>query len=171
MSPSIDFDQIEIRKLQRDSDLSKFDCSFDDDLGLNVFIHDQALSYQENLLGITYLFYYRNNIVGFVTLAMNKLTGKHVYNGEKIRLRYYPALLIGRLAVDNNFREMGIGTFICDICTGYAENMAKYLGCKFLVLDTNEGKRVFYEKCGFQCVKEEDRIIMFKKIETDSFEV
>jgi len=168
LSSRINFDDIEVQKLRRDTDLTNFDCSLDDDLGLDVFIHKEALAYQETLLGITYLFYYKSNFVGFVTLAMGRLRGKYIEK-EEIRLSYYPALLIGRLAVDNNYRKRGICRFICDWCTGFAERLAKNIGCKFLVLDTNKRISVIYEKCGFLGARENDRIIMFKKIEINSF--
>jgi hypothetical protein len=53
--------------------LSKFDCSKDDALGLNVFIHNEALKYQQNGEGVTHLFYRRDKIVGFVTLAIGSI--------------------------------------------------------------------------------------------------
>ncbi|MDR2204364.1 MAG: hypothetical protein LBE76_08780 [Nitrososphaerota archaeon] len=94
-----------VEKLSDTSDLTKFDCSQDDELGLNEFIHNEALQYQKERLGITYLFYRDDKIVGYITVAMNslkpKLTDLRIDNYGKIN---YPALLLGRLAVDNTER-------------------------------------------------------------------
>jgi len=161
----IDFDIIEIRKLDNTCDLSRFNCSINDSLGLNQFIHDEALDFQENHLGITYLFYYRTRLVGYVTLAMGRLKGIHpdLEESER-RIRWFPALLIGRLASHNDCRDLGVGRFICDWCTGLALSLSEEVGCKFVVADTDEYVKGFYEKCQFMSVKEENNIILFKKI-------
>jgi hypothetical protein len=42
--------------LGEEYDLSSFDCSQDDYSGVNEFIHKEALMYQEENMGKTYLF-------------------------------------------------------------------------------------------------------------------
>ena len=48
----IDFQRIDVKKLEEADDLSSFDCSQDDDMGLNEFIHEEALDFKRNRLGI-----------------------------------------------------------------------------------------------------------------------
>jgi len=56
-------------------------------------------------MGVTYLFYRDDKIVGYITVSMNslkpKLTDLRIDNYGKIN---YPALLLGRLAVVNTER-------------------------------------------------------------------
>ncbi|MCL2135405.1 MAG: hypothetical protein FWH37_07645 [Candidatus Bathyarchaeota archaeon] len=63
-----------IRKiLSSETDLSNFNCNIDDELGLNDFIHKDALTYQQEGMGVTHLFYDDDKIVGYVTLAMHSI--------------------------------------------------------------------------------------------------
>ncbi|MCL2172385.1 MAG: GNAT family N-acetyltransferase [Candidatus Bathyarchaeota archaeon] len=145
-----------IKKLSENTDLSQFDCSENDELDLNGFIHNDALSYQREGMGVTHLFYRRDKLVGFVTLAMSAVrkgqTGLRLDNYEKVN---YPALWLGRLAVDNTERKKGIGTFLLRYCLEFAVEKANTeLGCRFAALVTLKGHRTaFYSKYGFKKVK------------------
>ncbi|MBM4400340.1 MAG: hypothetical protein FJ045_00130, partial [Crenarchaeota archaeon] len=71
----VDFNKITNRKLQFTDDLSGFKCDQDDRLGCDDFIHkeDEAKLYQKERHGITYLFFYGSDVVGYVTLAMSSI--------------------------------------------------------------------------------------------------
>jgi len=103
--------ELQFEILNSKHNLSSFDCSKDDELGLNEFIHDEALAFQKENLGITYLFFYNGVIVGFATLAMSQIEAKEtkVKLPNQTTIRDFPALMIGRLATDNNFRGRHIG--------------------------------------------------------------
>jgi GNAT superfamily N-acetyltransferase len=141
-----------IKKLSKKSDLSNFNCGKNDELGLNEFIHKEALKYQQEGMGVTYLFYRDTKIVGYITVAMGaiktKETDLQIDNYEKAT---YPALFLGRLAVDNTEREKGIGTYLIDYCIDFALKSKKRLGCRFIVLVTKGERRIkFYEKNDFK---------------------
>ena len=88
--------------LNSESDLSNFNCSIDDELGLNDFIHNDALTYQQEGMGVTHLFYDDDKIVGYVTLAMHSIKTGLVDLSIDVRPKVdFPALYLGRLAVDN----------------------------------------------------------------------
>jgi len=74
----VDFDKITNRKLQFTDDLSGFSCDQDDRLGCDDFIHkkDEAKLYQKERHGITYLFFYGSDVVGYVTLAMSSIPAR-----------------------------------------------------------------------------------------------
>jgi hypothetical protein len=107
--------------------LTNFDCSVDDEMGLNEFIHTEVLDFQKENLGITYLFFHNSIIVGFATLAMSQIEIKDT----KIKLpiettiRDYPALIIGRLAIANDYRDRDIGKNICLWCVSKAKQLSK----------------------------------------------
>ena len=63
-----------IKTLSASTDLSHFDCSKKDELGLNVFIHKEALKYQQEGMGVTHLFYRNDKLVGYVTVAMGSIS-------------------------------------------------------------------------------------------------
>jgi predicted GNAT family N-acyltransferase len=144
-----------VKKLNRRTDLSKFNCGKDDELDLNGFIHKEALAYQQNGEGVTHLFYRNNKIVGFVTLAMGSIRKDKVNVGlvdyDKVNV---PALFLGRLAVDNSERNKGVGTYLLKYCFGFAGELSKNkVGCRFITLVTKKGYRSsFYTKRGFKKV-------------------
>jgi ribosomal protein S18 acetylase RimI-like enzyme len=63
-------------------------------------------------------------------------------------------LLIGRLAVSNNWRRKGIGKYLCDWCLGVAITMSEQIGCRYVIVETEENNVNFYENCDFKLGKE-----------------
>jgi predicted GNAT family N-acyltransferase len=140
--------------LNSSHNLASFDCGLDDEMGLNDFIHNEALDFQRENLGITYLFFYKNTIVGFVTLAMSQIETKQTKVKLPIEttIKDYPALMIGRLAVDNNYRGQDVGKSLCLWCASKAKKLSEELGCRLVITMTNGNKSKFYERCGFDMV-------------------
>lgn len=146
--------ELQFEILNSKHNLSTFDCSKDDELGLNEFIHDEALAFQKENLGITYLFFYNGVIVGFATLAMSQIEAKETKVKLPIQttIRDFPALMIGRLATDNNFRGRHIGMNISLWCVSKAKQLSQDVGCKLIIIRTNDKKYTFYQTCGFETV-------------------
>ena len=156
MSPenSIRSNELAVKILEETDNLTVFDCSKDDTLGLNEFIHSEAIQYQKEKLGITYLFSYNNLIVGFVTLAMSKIEAKwmpSVFRG-KTEIKDYPALLIGQLATHNDYRSRKIGGIMCLWCLDNAKKLSEKLGCRLVIVFTKGTLNKFYEQCGLQVI-------------------
>ena len=156
-----------IKKLDQETDLSTFNCSENDDLGLDEFIHNEALDYQNEGMGVTHLFYYDNKIAGYVTVAMGsigvKMTRVDIEIYDKKR---YPALWLGRLAVDSKLRRRDVGKSMIRWCIGLATKTSADMGCRFIVLVTKGASRIdFYKKCGFkECaihLEEKDAKMMY----------
>jgi len=168
-SKDIKSSELTYKILEEADDLSDFDCSKDDILGLNEFIHKEALDYQKEKLGTTYLFFNKQNIVGYVTLAMSQLETKFVdeTNHSKISRKFYPALLIGRLGVDNKFRDRNIGTNLCLWCLGKADDISKEIGCRLVILQTQVNVVDFYRKSGFKIGERQigkQRVFMYQRL-------
>jgi hypothetical protein len=142
-----------VKKLDAQTDLSDFCCADSDDLGLDEFIHKEALDYQKESMGVTYLFYNGDKIAGYITVAMGsigvKMTKLHLEIFEdKVR---YPAVLLGRLAVQNGLRRRAVGQCMTLWCIGLAKRLSAEIGCRFIVLVTKSESRIkFYSECGFQ---------------------
>ncbi len=142
-----------VKKLDAQSDLSGFSCTENDDLGLDEFIHKEAMDYQNGGMGVTYLFYNDDKIAGYITVAMGSIGVKMTklrldFFGDKIR---YPAVLLGRLAVQNGLRRRAVGKCMALWCIGLAQRLSAEIGCRFVVLVTKGESRIkFYSECGFQ---------------------
>ena len=170
----IDLEQLSVKKLSEELDLSSFDCSVDDTLGLNEFIHKEALEYQKERMGITYVFCYQSIPVGYVTLAMYTIEVKET-RLQRLRIirneKRYPALLLGRLGVDNNYRERHIGRNMCLWVVGLAKAHSNEIGCRFVVVLTKKEKVEFYKKCEFEIApkyENKEKILMYFQIPTET---
>ncbi|MGN0236843.1 MAG: GNAT family N-acetyltransferase [Lepagella sp.] len=161
---------MDLRKLRQfqltsGTDIKPFKCADDD---LNEFLFEDAKHFQNELLAVTYLLEYmeQNKTAAYFSLLADKITFspdvKSVWNklnrnipNEK-RRRSYPAVKIGRLAVNEDYAGCGLGTFILDNIK-YAFANVKRLGCRFVTVDALSTAVAFYEKNGFQFFTEQDK--------------
>ena len=141
-----------VKKLDEKMNLSGFDCSNDDDLGLDEFIHNEALEYQNEGMGVSHLFYVKEKIAGYITVAMGSIGVKSTeLEVEVYDKKRYPALWLGRVAVDNEFRRRNVGKCMLQWSVGLAQSLSEVMGCRFIVLVTKGEHRIkFYRECGFK---------------------
>ena len=168
----IGYDEIIIEPLSRANYSHEFNCDFEDDMGLNTFYHNEALAFHKEKLGRTHVFLYEGRTIGFVTLAMESIPRKKLDEGDQlgIHTRTYPALLIGRLAVDNGWRGSGVGTWILKWCLGFAVDISERVGCRYVVLQTNKRREGWYRRdsLGFKILYiDKEDYWLFKKIDPD----
>ncbi|SMP29145.1 GNAT family N-acetyltransferase [Flavobacterium hercynium] len=128
-----------------------FDCGNDD---LNDFFQKDALLYQSQLLGKTYCFTLDENpkeIVCAFTISNDSIKTTHLPNSRKQkvnkkisnqkRMRTYPAVLIGRLGVNKNYRSVRgendrTGKQLMDFIKSWFVDGANKTGCRFIVVDS-----------------------------------
>ena len=91
LSTNIDFDRLNTVILSKYQNLSDFCCRKEK---YNVFLCEEALDYQEEKLGITYLWYYTDGLVAFVTLSTGGLRGRWIVSEDRpgLEVEYIPAL-------------------------------------------------------------------------------
>lgn len=88
-------------------DLSEFDCG---EPRLSEWLRNHALHNETNWVSRTYVVCQEKTVVGFYTLATGGVT--HIEVHPKLRRNTpdpIPVLILGRLAVDNRFKNKGIG--------------------------------------------------------------
>lgn len=128
-----------------------FDCDNED---LNDFFRDDALNYQSELLGKTYCFTLDENpkiIVCAFTISNDSIKTAHLPNARKKKvikdiprqkqMKSYPAVLIGRLGVNKNFRNIvgeteRTGKQLMDFIKSWFIDGANKTGCRFIVVDS-----------------------------------
>jgi len=152
-------------QLSADTKIKPFKCAEDD---LNGFLFDDAKHFQEELMAVTYLLENRqeNITVAYFSLLADKISfnpdEKTIWNKlnrgipNSKRRRSYPAVKIGRLAVNEKHVGTGIGTFILDSIK-YTYTTVKRIGCRFLTVDALNSATSFYEKNGFHFFTELDK--------------
>lgn len=140
----------------------EFDCG---DKELNDFIIDDAVDYHKNQLAESYLLKDDGQVIAYVTLlndrvsfdsfddktAFNRFRKRHFSNAK--RLKAYPAVKVGRLAVDQTLARKGYGSILLDFVK-LLISLKRYSGCRFMIVDAYADAIPFYKKNGFITIKE-----------------
>lgn len=148
-----------------------FHCENED---LNDFFENDSIMYSKRLLGKSYLFCLRENptiIVAALTLSNDsiRMTNKLQEDAKRSFLestdlsgkpmRRFPAVLIGRLATNEQFAGKGIGTAVMD----FIKNWFRYnnkTGCRFIIVDAlnNDATLHYYQKNDFNFLVPDERL-------------
>lgn len=146
---------------------SPFDCDHQD---LNDFFTNDVDDYSNQLLGKTYCFTLDDDptiIVCAFTISNDSIKTTHLPNGRKKKvtkgiprpkqMRSYPAVLIGRLGVHKDYRniegeEDNTGKQLMDFIKSWFIDEANKTGCRFIVVDSyNEPRALkYYAKNNFE---------------------
>lgn len=141
-----------------------FNCGVDD---LNDFFANDALTYERDLMGKTYCWLDNSNdrrIVAMITLANAGIQTTHLPNNPKRHLnkaiayskqgRTYPAVLIGRLGVDEDYQgsQFRIGAQIMTFIKDWFISTNNKTGCRFILVDAVNDPHTlaYYERNGFK---------------------
>ena len=161
---------------------SPFDCGNTD---LNEFLlststkTSNATLYEKERLAITYVVEDNDShqILAYFSLLHDKIernfADSHIWNQLSRRIpnakrrSSYPAIKIGRLAVNSLVQGTGIGGYVLDfIKAWYYENPKA--GCRFITVDALKTAEAFYTKCQFKPLTEadvnDDTVLMYYDI-------
>lgn len=125
-----------------DHDFSCFDCGDED---LNDFIRSDAKFQMDMLINVTYVCIYDDKPVGYVTLSNDTIK---INDDKKMLGSIYPdwpAVKIGRLAVQNEYKCRDIGSLIMWVI-GKAQILCKEVGIRFTSVDLYRDSQDFYKK-------------------------
>ena len=141
-------------------DLSSFDCGRK---SINDFFRNDALDYQNELFGKTYLLTPRNDlgkVAAAFTVANASIFTRLLPNSRKKKVGYevrhskgeinHPAVLLGQLGVDLQYAGQGLGSQIIEFVAQWFAGIQNKSGCRHLIVDAyNEGDLLsFYGNCG-----------------------
>jgi len=132
--------------------LDRFSC---ENITIDDFLKSEALVDNNELLSKTYVAVDNDKIVAFCTLILHSLKPEekefylNVSSKRTIKQRI-PALLIGQLAVDKNFKNKKIGASLIKKVIEYAIATSDYIHFPVIIVDAdNEDLVSYYEKQGF----------------------
>lgn len=132
-----------------------------DNSDLNYFFSNDCINYSEQLLGKSYCFTLdtdERKIVCDFTISNDSIKLNTLPNARRKRLsrsipsqkrfNSYPAVLIGRLGVNQNFGRKGIGCELLDFIKSWFIHPENKTGCRFIVVDSynTETALNFYKK-------------------------
>lgn len=155
-----------VRRLNIGDTVVAFDCSDED---LNDFLLNEAAFYRNALLSVTYVVEDKstNAVLAYFSLSNDKISisdfeSKTEFNrfrrnkfvNEK-RLRSYPAIKIGRLAIAKSVQHQSIGTYLLEFIEDYfvIDNKS---GCRFVTVDAYVDAIPFYIKNNYQFLNNDD---------------
>ena len=152
---------MQLEQVLEDCNSIDFECGEDE---LNDFIINDAADYHRSLLAESYILKDDGHVIAYITIlndsldmtafedktSFNRFRKKHFANAK--RLKSYPALKVGRLAVQLSLARHGYGSVLLDfvkllIC------IKRYAGCRFVTVDACDKAIPFYEKNGFVRIK------------------
>jgi GNAT superfamily N-acetyltransferase len=150
---SIPHENLRVIPLTKESSLSAFHSNNNE---LNDFLKNDALTSQDFLISRTYLCYYGETLVGFLTLVTDTIEVKLVdvldgVNGYQYSK--YPCIKIARIAVDRDYAGKGIGRFLLLWAVGTVYRVSRVVGCRYITVDAKRESVPFYEKNGFRLIK------------------
>ena len=143
------------------SELNKFHCR---DGMLNQFLRRKARKHLSEMLAITYLVYdLQHNLVGYYTLSSDTMPATDIIqsrfqNGKLYHA--YPAIKIGRFAIDEKYKGVDLGTDIMDYIKLRFSTEPQNVASRFLLVDAYNIDKVieFYkDKNGFEFWTKKDR--------------
>lgn len=146
----------DIVDLYPEMSLESFKCIEED---LNDFLINDSKDYQKELLSKTYLVIHKTtgDISAYFGLLNDVVrldeTERPVRNriNRKIpnskRRSHYPAVKLGRLAVDSRYSNQGIGRYVLDNLK-YIFTHGNRTGCRFMTVDALSSATGFYEHNG-----------------------
>lgn len=128
------------------------------------FLTEDALENQKQRLSVTFLWFYEEKLVSYISLLNDKinLEGdlKEFFREKGIHYQSLPALKIGRLCVNDQFQRRGLGKLMILTTIKIAQEISKTrAGCRFVTLDAKRNKNperdslLFYQKMGFQMLR------------------
>ena len=128
----------------------------------DLFIKKYAKEYDDKAISATHLLVSKKNadIISYMTLSSASIgvTPEERKNSdiEEIFFNSFPAIKVGKLAVDSNYRTKykGIGSLMITLARGFAVDSVRFgIACRFIVVDAdveNDPEVVeFYRKNGF----------------------
>lgn len=135
------------------------------DADLDDFFHNDAERYAAELMGKTYCWIMEekpHRMVALFTLANDSIKTLHLDKTTRNRLnrpidnpkrgRSYPATLIGRIGVNQEFQGMSVGSQLIQFIKDWFRHEDNKTGCRFLVVDAYNNPRTlhFYERNDFR---------------------
>ena len=159
-------DRCRVRRLDIGDSVSAFDC-YDEDL--NDFILNEASLYRNALLSVTYVVEDKitDEVLAYFSLSNDKISisdfenktdfnrfRKHKFTNQK-RLRSYPAIKIGRLAIAKSAQRQTIGTYLLEFIEDFfiVDNKS---GCRFVTVDAYADAIPFYIKNNYLFLNNDD---------------
>lgn len=135
--------------------LDNFSCEIET---IDKYLKSRALNDNKQLLSKTYVVTEKGNVIAFCTLILHSLRDaekEFFIDKDKCKEQRVPALLIGQIGVDKNFKGHGIGASLIKKMIKDAITINKYVHFPVIIIDAHKETLVsYYEEKGFTRFKD-----------------
>jgi len=141
-----------ISPLDKTHDRKSFSCGI---YSLDNYFQQQARQDSQKRIAVTYVLHDQkeNKIAGYYSLSATAIELSALPEGMRKKLPsypYLPATLIGRLAVDENYKQRGLGELLLIDAIKRAYHASLAIASFAVVVDAiNSSAEKFYKKYGF----------------------
>jgi predicted GNAT family N-acyltransferase len=164
----LDLTELSLIRLEEDTIIKPFDCG---DSDLNDFLFNKSKNYLKEHLATTFIIENNDTTYAYYSILNDSLKVeelnfasktaflkflKSLVTHRKRHLENFPAVKIGRLAVNNNIQISGLGKMIVNNIIDYAINLNENCACKLITVDAYSKSLGFYKKMGFEYFTEND---------------
>jgi len=169
----VPFDELRLSILDESIPVGNFQCHAEEESKpLEKFFRIHALDNKHKKLSITWVAALENEPIGFFSLATATIDIEDLDGCEITGCPHYPqfpALLIGKFAVDDRYRRQHVGTWLMDRISAIAIKISEVVGCRYLIVESKPSSAWFYrDTCNFRKarIEETGNILFYKNILT-----
>lgn len=140
--------ELQIEELNSSHKLDEFMCS---NCSLDTYLKNNA--YYENIMKFanTKIVTINEKIVAYFTIEFKNIEIEEDEITEK-----YPTVYLKCLAIDDKYKNNGIGTILLQHITVEAKRISEFIGCRCLLIDALSDKVSWYQDRGFQYLDEDN---------------
>jgi len=84
---------------------------------------------------------------------------KRVFKKIGMNYRTYPAIKLGRLAIDKKYAKSGVGSYLVNCMLERVIFFSKIIGCRFVTVDAYADAKEFYKKLDFKVHTEREHTV------------
>ena len=143
--------QYVVREIQQDDDTKQFCCDDKDFHPLKDFLSNYAYTLHGLNVSKTYVVAIERRVIAYISLSCSLVRfDKSPKELPDIPFKAHPAIKIGQLAVDDNFKKKGFGTQLINLAKSSAKgHIQDYVGCRLLAVDAHRKAVSYYTHKGF----------------------
>ncbi len=154
---------LQLTRLTEDFQIKTFDCGDED---LNDFLLNDAKAFQKKQIAYTYILEDNGRILAYFCLLNDKISRQDSSNSmwKRIKKEFpsekqfssYPAVKIGRFAVDKSLRGTGLGSELMTSLKFLLQEKHVVSAFRFITVDAYINAIPFYEKNDFKLLMPSD---------------
>ena len=143
--------EVQIREIDADDQCRRFYLESKDFLPLTMFLQKDAKTHHKENAAKTYVCVSGKRVIGYISINCSQIKLDIPPDGlAGYYYSEYPAVKIGKLAIDSHFRGKGYAKKLVSLVVAVVkQKIMPHVGCRFVIVDSHKDAVPFYQKRGF----------------------